>query len=81
MLLRTLLVGFNTLFVAALFNPELEAIGRGATVFGIYAMMMMMGEPMIEPRALPSQGLSGRRVPQLGGESSFSLRVWREPTA
>jgi O-Antigen ligase len=45
LLLRSLLIGFNTLFVAALFNPELEAVGRGATVFGIYAMMMMVGEP------------------------------------
>jgi hypothetical protein len=45
LLLRSLLIGFNTLFVAALFNPELEAVGRGATVFGIYAMMMLVGEP------------------------------------
>jgi O-Antigen ligase len=47
LLLRSLLIGFNTLFVAALFNPELEAVGRGATVFGIYAMMMMVGEPAL----------------------------------
>jgi hypothetical protein len=55
MLLRSLLIGFNTMFVAALFNPELEAIGRGATVFGIYALMMMLGEPMI--RSMPRRAV------------------------
>jgi O-antigen ligase len=53
MLLRSLLVGFNTLFAAALFNPELEAIGRGATVFGIYALMMMIGWPAQQGQGAP----------------------------
>jgi hypothetical protein len=75
--LRTLLVGFNTLFVAALFNPELKAIGRGATVFGIHAMVMM-GEPVVELNGPSSRGLSGRRAPPLRGESSFSPWAWRE---
>jgi hypothetical protein len=44
-LLRVLLVTFNVLFAAALFNPELSAVGRGATAFGLYALMMMVGEP------------------------------------
>ena len=44
-LLRVLLVTFNVLFAAALFNPELSAVGRGATAFGLYALMMMIGEP------------------------------------
>ena len=43
--LRALLVGFNVFFAAAFFNPGLSTVGRGATVFGIYAMMMMVGEP------------------------------------
>ena len=44
-LLRVLFVTFNVLFAAALFNPELSAVGRGATAFGLYALMMMVGEP------------------------------------
>jgi len=64
MLLRTLLVGFNTLFAAALFNPELEAIGRGATVFGIYALMMVLGRPGPQPpptaHAMPVTDRLGR---------------------
>jgi hypothetical protein len=45
MLLRTLLVGFNVFFAAAMFNPELSSVGRGASIFTIYAMMMMLGRP------------------------------------
>ena len=44
-LLRVLLVTFNVLFVAALFNPELSAVGRGSCIFGLYALMMLGGEP------------------------------------
>ena len=44
--LRALLVGFNVFFAAAIFNPGLSAVGRGASVFAIYAMMMMVGEPV-----------------------------------
>jgi hypothetical protein len=49
-LLRVLLVTFNVLFAAALFNPELSAVGRGATAFGLYALLMMIGEPLVAPR-------------------------------
>jgi hypothetical protein len=59
LLLRSLLIGFNTLFVAALFNPELEAVGRGATVFGIYAMMMLVGEPALAGWAREDLNLHG----------------------
>jgi O-antigen ligase len=51
-LLRVLFVTFNVLFAAALFNPELSAVGRGATAFGLYALMMMVGEP---PSAEPAR--------------------------
>ncbi|MCL4368853.1 MAG: O-antigen ligase family protein [Actinobacteria bacterium] len=44
-LLRALLVGFNVLFSAALFNPELSAVGRGASIFGVYSLMMLGGNP------------------------------------
>jgi hypothetical protein len=49
-LLRVLLVTFNVLFAAALFNPELSAVGRGATAFGLYALMMLVGEPPAAPQ-------------------------------
>ena len=54
--LRTLLVGFNVFFMAAFFNPGLSSVGRGATVFAIYALMMMVGEP-----ARPGTALAGER--------------------
>ena len=60
-----LLVTFNVLFAAALFNPELSAVGRGATAFGLYALLMMIGEPpgRAGPRAAPRRrgGRAGRR--------------------
>jgi O-antigen ligase len=49
-LLRVLLVTFNVLFAAALFNPELSAVGRGATAFGLYALLMVIGEPAVQVR-------------------------------
>jgi hypothetical protein len=49
-LLRVLLVTFNVLFAAALFNPELSAVGRGATAFGLYALLMLIGEPPVTAR-------------------------------
>ena len=53
--LRTLLVGFNVFFAAALFNPGLSSVGRGASVFAIYAMMMLVGEP-VPPGIAPAAG-------------------------
>jgi O-antigen ligase len=62
-LLRVLFVTFNVLFAAALFNPELSAVGRGATAFGLYALMMMVGEP---PLAQPAgRARRGRDVAAL----------------
>jgi len=45
MLLRTLLVGLNVFFAAAIFNPELSGVSRGASIFAVYAMMMMLARP------------------------------------
>jgi hypothetical protein len=59
--LRTLMVPFNVLFVAALFNPELSGVARGVTVFGIYALMMMMGEPGPEVEPQQRTGARGSR--------------------
>ncbi len=58
MMLRTLLVGFNVLFTAALFNPELSAVGRSCTLFGMYAMIMMLGEPTGQPQQQPAKSLA-----------------------
>jgi O-antigen ligase len=74
-LLRVLFVTFNVLFAAALFNPELSAVGRGATAFGLYALMMMVGEPPLtqpaargrrgrETTALPAADRYGRARPR-----------------
>jgi O-Antigen ligase len=40
-LLRTLLVGFNAFFVTAAFNPTLMGVSRAASIFSIYALIMM----------------------------------------
>jgi O-Antigen ligase len=41
MLLRALLVGFNAFFVTAAFNPTLMGLSRAASIFSVYALMMM----------------------------------------
>jgi hypothetical protein len=40
-LLRTLLVGYNAFFVTAAFNPTLMGVSRAASIFSIYALIMM----------------------------------------
>jgi O-antigen ligase len=40
-LLRALLVGYNAFFVTAAFNPTLMGLSRAASIFSIYALMMM----------------------------------------
>jgi hypothetical protein len=59
-LLRVLLVTFNVLFAAALFNPELSAVGRGATAFGLYALLMLIGEPPVTARPAMARGAGSR---------------------
>jgi O-Antigen ligase len=59
-LLRVLLVTFNVLFAAALFNPELSAVGRGATAFGLYALLMLIGEPPVTARPTMARGAGSR---------------------
>jgi O-antigen ligase len=41
-LLRTLLVGFNAFFVTAGFNPTIMGVSRSASIFSIYALMMLL---------------------------------------
>ena len=44
-LLRTLLIGFNAFFIAAAFNPLFTGMSSSATIFSIYALMMLLGSP------------------------------------
>lgn len=63
-LLRVLLIMLNSFFVAMAFNPVLEGITRGAAIFGIYAIAMLVGEPPVypeRPEVIPR--LSVRAVP------------------
>ncbi len=43
-LLRTLLVGYNAFFVTAAFNPTLTGVSRAASIFSIYALIMMTSQ-------------------------------------
>ena len=62
-LLRVLLVLFDAFFVAAAFNPVIEGMSRSATIFGLYAVAMLIGR--VGPRRLvriwsePSASSSG----------------------
>ncbi len=55
-LIRLLLVLFDAFFVAAAFNPVIEGMSRSATIFGLYAVAMLVGRPDLPPGA--------RRPPQ-----------------
>ncbi len=44
-LLRVIIVCLNAFFVAMAFNPVLPGATRSATIFGLYAMAMSLGQP------------------------------------
>src|SRR5207248_4999369 len=44
-LVRVLLCGFNAFFVSAAFNPSLEGTATSATIFAVYGLAMLLGEP------------------------------------
>ena len=44
-LVRVLLCGFNAFFVSAAFNPNLEGTATSATIFAVYGLAMLLGEP------------------------------------
>lgn len=44
-LVRALLVGFNAWLTAATFNPLFTGVGRSATLFSIYGLVMCLGRP------------------------------------
>lgn len=51
-LVRLLMVGFNSFFVAAAFNPVLEGASRSAVIFSMYglAMLVCRDEAVAQPR-------------------------------
>jgi O-antigen ligase len=70
-LLRTLLVGFNGYFCAAMFNPLFYGASRSATLFVLYSIMMLLGDPREagaqapSPAAfIPARGLRLGRRPE-----------------
>lgn len=65
-LLRTILVCINAFVVAMAFNPVLPGASRSATIFGLYAIAMSLGEPPSVPRREPTgepQTVSAPAVP------------------
>ncbi len=44
-LIRVFLVMFNTLIVAAAFNPTFNGFSRSATLFALYSVVMLVGRP------------------------------------
>ena len=67
-LLRVILVCLNAVFVAMLFNPVLSGASRSATVFGLYAIAMSLGDPGLTRRvegadAVRALGISEPEAP------------------
>ena len=60
-LIRAILVCLNAFFVAMAFNPVLPGASRSATIFGLYAIAMSLGEPA--PKTEPKTEVSA--TPQL----------------
>jgi O-antigen ligase len=58
-LLRTLLVGFNGYFCAAMFNPLFYGASRSATLFALYSIMMLLGDPREARQPAMSLHLAG----------------------
>jgi uncharacterized membrane protein YuzA (DUF378 family) len=52
-LIRLLMVGFNSFFVAAAFNPVLEGLSRSAVIFSMYGLAMMVAR---DDGVVPSVG-------------------------
>jgi hypothetical protein len=63
-LLRTLLVGFNGYFCAAMFNPLFYGASRSATLFVLYSIMMLLGDTRLaEQEPLPASFVPARGLP------------------
>jgi O-antigen ligase len=52
-LLRIILTVLNAFFMAMLFNPVLPGASRSATIFGLYAIAMSLGDPGKAPASEP----------------------------
>jgi O-antigen ligase len=65
-LLRAILVALNAFVVAMAFNPVLPGASRSATVFGLYAIAMSLGQPpssVAGAEAQPGEALSAPEGP------------------
>lgn len=65
-LLRVILVCLNAFFVAMIFNPVLPGASRSATIFGLYAIAMSLGDPAAHlghKASVRQRALSARGVP------------------
>jgi hypothetical protein len=59
-LLRTIMVGFNSFFLAAAFNPVLEGMSRSAVIFSLYGLAMLVCSDEVGS-ARAKQSRDGRR--------------------
>jgi O-antigen ligase len=73
-LLRLLLALFDAFFVAAAFNPVIEGLSRSATIFGLYAVAMLIGRPEVPPDHLgaPSEESGSVSRTTTGGARSLA---------
>jgi hypothetical protein len=71
-LLRTLLVGFNGYFCAAMFNPLFYGASRSATLFALYSIMMLLGDPRQARQPAPALRLA--RAPRPGNRWGLDTR-------
>ena len=71
-LIRAILVCLNAFFVAMAFNPVLPGASRSATIFGLYAIAMSLGEPAPEPKneVAAAPRMAAHPVSALGAPSS-----------
>jgi O-antigen ligase len=60
-LIRLLMVGFNSFFVAASFNPVLEGLSRSAVIFSMYGLAMLVARDDGRPRFVGPSGVRPER--------------------
>lgn len=68
-LVRLLMVGFNSFFLAAAFNPVLEGMSRSAVIFSLYGLAMLVCRDDVVPSARQAIRRRTRSEP-VGGDST-----------
>jgi O-antigen ligase len=69
-LMRIILVFLNAFFAAMLFNPVLPGASRSATIFGLYAIVMSLGDPAVAARLVSKVPLHRRALSAPAAPSS-----------